>query len=106
MQQARKLLDDYTKGNSGFLRFLSGHWNRTHVKEVAKIVYFIDKGLITSPNELLRELDRIEMRNEVGSLNRRLSFLKHKIATHNEFEVSHSESHAALEPSSLGNYHF
>lgn len=105
MQQARKLLDDYTKGNSGFLRFLSGHWNRTHVKEVAKIVCFIDKGLITSPNELLRELDRIEMSNEVGSLNKRLSFLKHKIAKHNELEAPHSDSHVALEQSSFGNYY-
>jgi Leucine-rich repeat (LRR) protein len=81
LQQARILLNDYTKDNSSQRRFFHGHWNRHYVKEVAKLVHAIDKGLITNLDNLLSEFDRINMPYETGSLGRRLAFLCEKASS-------------------------
>ena len=78
LQQARALLDDYTKGDSWLWRMLYLHWARHHVEEVVRLVMRIDHGLITNAKDLLGELDLIEPVNQVGSLNRRISFLNSK----------------------------
>lgn len=75
MNKARVLLADYTKDNSAFWRFLTGHWNRHHIKEVSEIVMSIEKGLINNLTDLFYELDKVDKSNEAGSLSRRFSFL-------------------------------
>lgn len=80
LQQARSILDDYTKGDSPFWRFLFLHWARQNTDEVAKLVKHIDMGLITNITDLLHELDNINKLNPVGSLAKRISFLTTKSA--------------------------
>ncbi|WP_133126845.1 DUF5617 domain-containing protein [Legionella nagasakiensis] len=80
LQSARALLDDYTKGNSWWLRFFTGHWNRHHVQEVAQIVKKIDEGRIKDNDTLVSELDKIHLVNLNGSLARRTLFIKEKFA--------------------------
>jgi len=75
LQQARKILNDYTKGDSAFWRFIYGHWERHHIEVVARLVRQIDDGLITNMEDLSYELGQIKLINEVGSLARRFSFL-------------------------------
>ncbi|WP_133129531.1 DUF5617 domain-containing protein [Legionella yabuuchiae] len=75
MKQARKMLDDYTKGDSPFWRFLTFHWVREHVAEVAKIVRAMDDGIITNMDDLMGELEAINLDNEIGSLAQRIAFL-------------------------------
>jgi len=79
LQQARALLDDYTKGDSKFWRFLFLHWARHHIEDIVRLVMRIDNGLITDAQDLLGELALIEPVNKVGSLSRRISFLNSKL---------------------------
>jgi len=78
MQQARVILEDYTKGDSALRRFVSGHWNRHHIGEVTRLVHYINQGLITSMEDLIYEIEQIKTPNTTGSLARRFSFLAHK----------------------------
>jgi hypothetical protein len=73
--QARTLLNDYTKGDSAFWRFICLHWNRHHTAEVARWVTYMDKGLLTNIQDVLGELERLEKVNETGCLAKRTSFL-------------------------------
>jgi len=75
LQQAREILNDYTKGDSVLWRILCGHWNRHHVKDIARLIHYIDKGLISNIEELGEEFEQIQLMNETGSLARRYSFL-------------------------------
>lgn len=79
LSKARRILDDYTKGDSAICRFFTGHWNRHHVAEVHVLVLRIDGGgpdPITTVEELLEELNNIELVNPVGSLARRIEFIR------------------------------
>jgi len=78
LQEAREILNDYTKGDSAFLRFVHGHWNRHCVEDVARLVHYIDTGLMTNMEDLIYELGQIRLTNETGSLARRFSFLTYK----------------------------
>ncbi len=75
LQKGRALLNDYTKGNSVFYRVATGHWNRHHVDNVAQIVALIDKGVIKQVSDLQESLEEIPLRNDNGSLARRLHFI-------------------------------
>lgn len=79
----RKLLDDYTMGDSALLRFLFLHWNRSHIAEVSRIVKLIDKGLIQSQAEFFKELESIKRKNNTGDLSKRYSFL-HQLSLWNK----------------------
>lgn len=82
LQQAHKLFNDY-KGKSALWRFLSGHWDHNHI-EVARLVYYIKKGLITSADDFSFELEQIKLNNETDSLARRFNFLTyHQLAPTN-----------------------
>ncbi len=85
--QARSLLDDYTKSDSWLWRLFYLHWNRNYTQEIANIVLRIDKGAITTIEDLLGELNDIECTKEEGSLRRRLSFL-----STNELRAMHKAS--------------
>ncbi|AHE67749.1 DUF5617 domain-containing protein [Legionella oakridgensis] len=86
LQSARALLNDYTKGNSWWLRFFTGHWNRHHIQEVAQIVKKMDDGIIKDKHSLLTELNKIHLVNINGSLARRIQFIERKFA---EEDVAH-----------------
>jgi ankyrin repeat protein len=73
--QARDLLNDYTKHNSAVSRFFHGHWNRNHVKEVSVIVNNIDSKKILNVEDLMSELNKIKLKNTLGSLARRMAFI-------------------------------
>jgi len=75
LKQARNLLNEYTKDDSAFWRFLSMKWFCHHIEEVARLVHYIDHKLITSMEDLNQELEQIKLVNEAGSLMRRFSFL-------------------------------
>jgi RavJ, Peptidase domain/Domain of unknown function (DUF5617) len=80
----KKILNDYTKGNSRFKRIVCCHWNRHHVKEVHDIVQQIGKeGGINDPKSLMKELDKfVESKdmNPCGSFKKRLDFMKKEIS--------------------------
>jgi len=78
LQQARALLDDYTKGDSKFWRLFFLHWARHHTEDIVRLVMRIDCGVIIDVQDLLGELALIEPVNQVGSLSRRISFLNSK----------------------------
>jgi hypothetical protein len=96
LQQARNLLNDYTRGESACLRFLHGNWNRHHIEEIARLVYRIDHGLIAHLEDLKYELEQIKLTNETGSLARRFSF----IASISAMEDPESDNDIILEPCS------
>jgi hypothetical protein len=82
LQAAKDLLNDYTKGNSchsSFLSacslFVSGHWNRHHLKEVNCIVERISNDEINTPQGLVEELNKINHPNPNGSFARRKEFI-------------------------------
>jgi hypothetical protein len=75
LQQARALLDDYTKSDSAVWRFLCGHWNRSYTQEANRLVYCLDSGLIEDEETLNQALENISPKNPVGSLARRFCFL-------------------------------
>ena len=85
---ARALLNDYTKSDSACLRFFYGHWNRHHVKEVARIVRKIDEGHITSTEQLITGLSKITLVNQCGSLARRIQFLEQQFNDLRKDEVT------------------
>lgn len=95
MQKARNLLDDYTKEDSEFWRFICGHWNRNHIKEVSEMVKLIDNGHITNVTDLLHEFGKMEIKNESGSLGRRLGFLYKsslELKSHSTIELKEVET--------------
>lgn len=75
MEQARILLNDYSKGGSAFKRFISVHWNRNHSEEVVKLEFLIDNGIITNLDDLLAEIEAINLKNPAGCLGKRSMFL-------------------------------
>ncbi|MBY0542719.1 MAG: DUF5617 domain-containing protein [Sphingobacteriaceae bacterium] len=75
LQQARELLNDYTKDDSALRRFFYGHWNRHHTDAIARLVYYIDNDLISNVDDLNFELEQIKLSSQTGSLARRFSFL-------------------------------
>ncbi len=78
MEQARILLDDYTKGGSAFWRTIYGHWNRHYIEEVTETIKKIDDGKINNLDALMaRFKKKVTIENESGSLSRRLGFLAH-----------------------------
>lgn len=74
---ARALLNDYTKDDNAFFRFISGHWNRHYVGKVCHIVTLIDAGKINNEQELKIHLLllRKDIENPAGSLARRIKFI-------------------------------
>ena len=79
LQKARALLNDYTKGNSGLVRFFHGHWDRHYTKEIGDIVNQIDSGLITSLLQLKTTLALIQPENLQGSAARRIGFINSEL---------------------------
>lgn len=75
LKQARAILDDYTKSNSWISRVIHAHWNRHHVFDVNEIVKALDKGEISSMEELSVRLAEIPLKNPKGSLARRMEFI-------------------------------
>lgn len=76
LQTAKRLLNDYTKGNSRWLRFFTGHWNRHHLQAVSAIVAEMDNGRIVEKDELIDRLKRITLINEQGSLAKRIKSIE------------------------------
>ncbi len=81
----RRILDDYARSNSTLSLFFSFHYWRSHTARVHAAVLDIDKaekeGRAQSQdfiNKIVNELDDVE-KNELGSLARRLAFIKDKI---------------------------
>lgn len=77
IDSACQLLKDYTKDNSTVKRIFYGHWNRHHVVEVNKIVEQINANQITDMEDLLGKLKSV-LKNNTGSLHRRIAFLEMK----------------------------
>lgn len=75
LENARELLNDYTKANSVVSRLIHGHWNRNHVDEVNAIVKDIDNREIKDMFELSARLASIPLHNPKGSLARRIEFI-------------------------------
>ena len=73
------LLEDYSKGDSWFLRAVTFHWSRHHVDKVVDIVGKIKDDKFSSPADLIKKLDSIEIKNPAGSLSRRISFFKYQV---------------------------
>lgn len=66
------LLNDYTQFNSAWLRFWHCYWNRHHVREVNVVVQKVNDNQITTLDDLLVELNKIELVNQNGSLARHI----------------------------------
>ncbi|KTC81614.1 DUF5617 domain-containing protein [Legionella brunensis] len=71
MEKAYFLLRDYTKSDSAWARFFTGHWNRHHVPAVTKILNSFPETV----DELLVELQKIQLVNTQGSLARRITYI-------------------------------
>lgn len=78
LMNLRNMLNDYTKNNSKFGRFFTGHWNRHHVSEVNNIVERIDQ-LSMSYFEAIQALSKIKLKNTEGSLAHRISFIRESV---------------------------
>lgn len=74
IEQARILLDDYSKGDSVVKRFFSLHWFRKHSAEVTQLVSSIDYGVNRNIDDLLSEIENIP-KNASGSLGKRWMYL-------------------------------
>lgn len=74
--KAKRILEDYTKYNSCIGRFFSGHWNRHHVAAVNALVIRIGEGELLSVQDLLEELNAIVLVNPIGSLAKRIAFIR------------------------------
>lgn len=74
------MLDDYTKSDSGLLRFFNGNWNRHHIKEVSAITT-IAKNINTTmtDKELLTHLKKIVLVNNQGTLANIIELIEAKI---------------------------
>jgi RavJ, Peptidase domain/Domain of unknown function (DUF5617) len=82
LEQMKKILNDYTKGNSRLKRFFTGHWNRHHVKAVNSLVKDIDAGRVKSAKELITKMEEIAPKNKPAnesSFKRRLDFMKKQV---------------------------
>lgn len=82
MDKAKALLVDYTKSNSNWTLFWTGHWNRHYIKEVQTILNNMDT---TNPNiekpiadieALMDALDEINPKNLADSLAKRMKFIR------------------------------
>lgn len=79
MDKSKALLIDYTKNNSKWCRFWTGHWNRHHLKAVQSIVDRLENNhpeAITDLEKLMDELDKINPENNKGSLAKRMKFIR------------------------------
>lgn len=79
LKQAVTLLNDYTKNNSLWSRFIHGHWNRHHVKEVNALVVKVYQMQITTAQGLLDELAKIHLVNSKGALANRINMIQRLI---------------------------
>jgi len=75
----KQMLLDYTKNNHGWKRFATFHWKRHHCKVVEQIISWIDTGTLTTPKDILDELNKIENFKPNGSLSRRIQFMEQQI---------------------------
>ncbi|STX81612.1 leucine-rich repeat-containing protein (substrate of the Dot/Icm secretion system) [Legionella busanensis] len=80
------ILKDYTKDNSGFKRFLHGHFNRHYCPDITTLVKKIESGMITTLSQLTFELEQLPLQNVAGSLSRRLAFLSYRTDENFAFE--------------------
>lgn len=81
LQEARALLNDYAKGGSVVNLFFSGHWNRHHIAEIAKLVKQIDANEINTSG-LVSCFKGIASRkgfNKHGELARLMHYIEMKI---------------------------
>lgn len=85
--KAKRILEDYTKYNSGIGRFFSGHWNRHHVDAVNALVVRIGDGELASVPDLLDELNNIVLTNPIGSLAKRIAFIRENCQESIELEL-------------------
>ncbi|MGQ3892603.1 DUF5617 domain-containing protein [Legionella sp. CNM-4043-24] len=86
--QAKALLNDYAKGNNPLFLFFTCHAGRSKTREVAALVRRINNPQsvdnITTMEQLLVELKRIDPENRNGSLARRTSFIEDQYAARRE----------------------
>ncbi|MBA2652290.1 MAG: DUF5617 domain-containing protein [Tatlockia sp.] len=102
IKQIRNVLDDYSKGDSALMRFCYIRWRLSHTDVVPRIVYLIDKKLITNPEDLCYELEQIPLKNEEGSLARRICFLQGELKKENYKARSRADEDNEIELQSLG----
>jgi hypothetical protein len=75
LDKARILLNDYTQGDSIWMRLLMGYWNRNHIQDVDRVVMKIELGLIQNIRDVFHEFMKISLKNGTGALAKSLMFL-------------------------------
>lgn len=69
------LLNDYSQSNSRFKRLVYGYWNRRHLPEVNRLLFWIAKGYLTEIQDILQHINLLNLANESGALAKISSFL-------------------------------
>jgi Ras-related protein Rab-1A len=80
-QKIIEVLMDYTKNDSGFIRFFTGHWNRHHVDDANHIIKY-SKGKTAA--QLLSEIENIKQVepdkfNKFGTVATMIDFIKFRL---------------------------
>jgi Leucine-rich repeat (LRR) protein len=69
------LLNDYTQSNSRFKRMICGYWNRRHLPEVNRLMFWLAQGYLKNLEDIQHQLNLIKMPNEGGALAKIISFI-------------------------------
>jgi len=91
LQQAHILLNDYTKNDSTFSRFVSLRWDRHCIEDAVRLAYRIEKKLITSMEDFNYEAEQIKLTDEKGALAMRFSFLAYHPSMTEKKQIAEQE---------------